>query len=203
MRFLALLVLVVGLLGFTPAQAKAPVAIQPATSNAAPVESDLVSLGAGYFDFTKDTQSHLQSADFRLEYRWGISLLPLISSYFKSWDNYVQFHPFVGAEFNSWGSAYGLGGFAMDAYITRNIIFTWSEGVGFFEPGDMRSLGSFIEFRSQAELGYRFDNDMRVSAQISHISNAGITKRNPGAEIAGLYVHIPTSMFCSSTCTRK
>lgn len=203
MRFSALLVLVLGLLAFTPAQAKTPIASQPATSNGAPVESDLVSLGLGYFDFDKDQESHRQSADFRLEYRWGLSLLPLISPYFKSWDHYVQFHPFVGAEFNSWGSAYGLGGFAMDAYITHNIIFTWSEGVGFFEPGNLRPLGSFIEFRSQAELGYRFDNNVRVSAQLSHISNAGITKRNPGAEIAGLYVHLPTSLFCGSTCTRK
>lgn len=166
-------------LSFTAAHAEAP-AKQP----------DLLSFSGGYFNFDK-TEPRRQSADFRFEYRWGVSLLPKVSSYFNSWDKYVQFHPFLGIETNTRSAVYGLGGWAMDAYIGRNFIFTWSEGVGFFSPGDMAPLGSFVEFRSQAEFGYRFDNEMRLTAQISHISNAGITKRNPGAEIAGIYFHVP------------
>jgi hypothetical protein len=155
-------------------------------------QSDLVSFGGGYIDFDK-SESHKQAADFRGEYRWGISLLPLVSNYFNSWDPYVQFHPFAGVETTTLGQLYGLGGWAMDGYIGRHGIFTWSEGVGFYYPGDAFRLGSFIEFRSQAELGWRFDNEMRLTAQISHISNAGLTQRNPGAEIAGIYFHVPVS----------
>ena len=158
-------------------------------------QPDLISFGLAYNDFDK-SESHKQSADFRGEYRWGISLLPLVSSYFRSWDPYVQFHPFAGVETTTWGQLYGLGGWAMDGYIGRHGIFTWSEGVGAFYPGAAFRLGSNVEFRSQAELGWRFDNEMRLTGEISHISNAGFTKRNPGEEIAGVYLHVPvTTLF--------
>jgi hypothetical protein len=152
-------------------------------------QPDLVSFGGGYFDFDKD-ESHKRSADFRLEYRWGLTLLP------SSWGTAVQLHPFIGGEATSLGATYGLAGLAMDGYIGRHGILTWSEGVGFFGPGDMQSMGSYVEFRSELEAGYRFDNEMRVTASISHISNAGITQHNPGAEIAGMYFHVPVTMFC-------
>lgn len=183
-RLLGLLVLLLGLVSVSAARAEAPAR-----------QVDLVSFGGGYFDFDKN-EAHKQSGDFRLEYRWGTSLLPKISSYFNSWDQYVQFHPYAGVEVTTLGALYGSGGWAMDGYIGRHGIFTWSEGVGFYNAGNMQTLGSFIEFRSQAELGWRFDNESRLTAQISHISNAGITKRNPGAEIVGVYFHVPTTMFC-------
>jgi lipid A 3-O-deacylase len=168
----------------------APVVAQAAD---APVKQpDLLSFGGGYFDFDK-TESHKQSGDFRVEYRWGLSMLPLLSSYFNSWDKNVQFHPYAGIEATTLGAAYGNGGWAMDWYICKHAIFTWSEGVGIFERGDMVRMGSVVEFRSMAEAGYRFDNDMRLTAEISHISNAGFTKRNPGAEIVGMYFHVPVS----------
>lgn len=153
-------------------------------------QPDLLSLGLGYMDFDK-SQPNKQSADIRAEYRWGMSLLPKISPWFKSWDPYIQLHPYVAGEVTSLGATYGLGGLAFDAYLGRHIVFTWSEGVGLFYRGAMAPLGSFVEFRSQVELGWRFKNEMRVTAQVSHISNAGLTKRNPGAEIAGVYFHIP------------
>ncbi|MER2520173.1 MAG: acyloxyacyl hydrolase [Bdellovibrionales bacterium] len=162
----------------TPAQA---------ASNAQP---NLLSFGLGYMNFNK-SESHKQSADFRAEYRWGVSLLPKMSTWFSGWDRYVQLHPFVAGEVTSLGALYGLGGLAFDGYIGRHIIVTWSEGVGLFYRGNMAPLGSFVEFRSQIELGWRFKNEMRVTAQVSHISNAGLTRRNPGAEIAGVYFHVP------------
>lgn len=161
---------------------------------ASSMQPDLLSFGLGYMDFDK-SESHKQSADFRAEYRWGMSLLPKVSTWFNSWDKYVQLHPYVGGEVTSLGALYGLGGLAFDGYIGRHVIFTWSEGVGFFYPGNMAPMGSFVEFRSQAELGWRFHNEMRITAQISHISNAGITRRNPGAEIAGVYFHIPVGGY--------
>jgi len=184
-RSLGLLVLALGLVSFTPARAEAPVK-QP----------DLISFEGGYFDFDK-SEKNKQSGDIRAEYRWGLSMLPLISPYFNSWDKYVQFHHYAGLEVTTLGALYGSGGWAMDGYIGRHGIFTWSEGVGLYNAGDMTTLGSVVEFRSQAELGYRFDNEMRLTGQISHISNAGLTKRNPGAEIVGVYFHVPTSMFCN------
>ncbi|HEU0118619.1 MAG TPA: acyloxyacyl hydrolase [Alphaproteobacteria bacterium] len=186
-RKLGLLVLLLALVSISPAHA--------ADTSSTFKQPDLVSFGVSYFDFDKD-EPHKQSVDFRGEYRWGLSMLPLISPWFKSWDQYVQFHPYAGLEVTSLGMLYGNGGWAMDAYLGRHFVFTWSEGVGLYEGGDMTILGSVIEFRSMAELGYRFDNEMRLTGQISHISNAGLTSRNPGAEIAGLYLHMPISMIC-------
>lgn len=162
----------------------------PARAEAPQKQPDLIDFGGAYFDFDK-SEAHRQAGDFRLEYRWGLSILPKISHVFDSWDKYVQFHPFVGVETTTLGQLYGLGGWAMDGYIGRHGIFTWSEGVGFYYPGDAMRLGSFVEFRSQAELGWRFNNEMRLTGQISHISNAGLTKRNPGAEIIGVYFAVP------------
>lgn len=36
---------------------------------------------------------------------------------------------------------------------------------------------------------------MRVSAYVSHMSNANISDRNPGADMAGLYLHTPASFL--------
>jgi hypothetical protein len=160
-------------------------------------QPDLVSFGGSYMNFDK-TESHRQAADFRFEYRWGLSMLPLISPWFKSWDEYVQFHPFAGVETTSLGALYGLGGWAMDWKFLHHGVFTWSEGVGLFYNGDMRPMGSVLQFRSQGELGWVFDNQMRMTAQISHISDAKITQRNPGAEIVGVYFHVPISAFCAN-----
>jgi hypothetical protein len=166
-----------------------------AAKAASPInQPDLISFSAGYFDFDK-TEPQKQATDFRLEYRWGLSLLPLIDPSLRTWDSDVQFHPFVGVETNTYTATYGLGGYAMDWYISRHFVFTWSEGCGFFYRGDGARMGSFFQFRSEAEFGYRFNNNMRVTGEFSHISDAKITNLNPGAEIIGVYLHVPTDMI--------
>jgi lipid A 3-O-deacylase len=176
--------------------APAPVSASPVSAPADNTiqQPDLISFGLAYVDFDKQ-EPHRNSGDLRLEYRWGMSLLPLISSYFTKWDPYIQFHPFVGGELGTLGQLYGLGGFAMDVYVTRHWIFTWSEGAGLYYPGDAVRLGSFLEFRSQAEVGWRFDDNMRLTFEVSHISNAKITHFNPGSEMAGIYLHVPVGML--------
>jgi hypothetical protein len=154
---------------------------------------DMLSIGLGYQNFDKD-ESHRQSADIRGEYRWGMSLLPMISPWFNSWDQYVQFHPMAGGELGTLGQLYGFGGFAMDAYLGRHAVFTWSEGAGLYYPGAAVALGSILEFRSQFELGWRFDNNVRITGYFSHISNAKITNWNPGSETIGVYLHLPIDM---------
>jgi hypothetical protein len=155
-------------------------------------QPDLISLGGGYLDFDK-SEPNKRSADFRLEYRFGLSLLPLLSSSFAGGDQALQFHPFLGYETTSRAMQYGLSGFAMDWNFLRHGVFTWSEGVGYLDSGNMTTMGGTLQFRSQAEIGYRFDNNLRVTAEFSHISDAKLTRINPGAEILGVYVHVPVS----------
>ncbi len=157
-------------------------------------QPDLVSFGLGYNDFDK-SEHHKRAADIRFEYEWGLSLLPLIDSSLKSWDSDVQFHPFLGTETTTRAAQYGLGGFDMDWYLSKHYVFTWSEGAGFYYRGNAARMGSFFQFRSQAEFGYRFDNDVRITGEFSHISDAKITCINPGAEILGIYLRVPTDMI--------
>ena len=154
---------------------------------------DYLSLGGGGYDFDKD-QDRRKSVDYRIEYEWGTSLLPLIDSSFNSVEPFIQMHPTLGFEGNSRGAVFGNGGLNFDVPFLRHGIFTWGEALGAFDPGhDPRPLGAILEFRSQLELGWQFDNKLRLTGFISHISNAHILSDDPGAEIVGAYVHIPLS----------
>jgi lipid A 3-O-deacylase len=125
--------------------------------------------------------------DFRLEYRFGTSLI--------SWtEPYVKIRPFVGLEATSDLGIYGLGGILFDIPLGP-VMLTPSFGAGLYGRGDGRDLGSVVEFRSQLELGYRFENEMRVSLAYSHISNANLSDTNPGVDIISAYLHVPVDMI--------
>ena len=153
---------------------------------------DYLTFGGGGFDFDKhDSERH--SADYRGEYEWGTSLLPALADSFNGAEPIIQLHPTVGLEGNSNNAFYANGGLNLDIpLLWRRGIFTWGEAAGYFNRGnDPRTLGSPLEFRSQLELGWRFPTEVRVTAYISHISNAHISTVNPGAEILGAYLHLP------------
>jgi hypothetical protein len=48
-----------------------------------------------------------------------------------------------------------------------------------------------VEFRSGAELAYRFADQSRLGIAIHHTSNAGLTKQNPGEQSAVLMYSVP------------
>ena len=154
-------------------------------------QPDLISFGVSYYDFN-DNNPRNPATDFRLEYRSGTSLLPMISAEtFQSWEPIFQVRPTLGVEATSDGAFYGFGGFLYEFLIGKHFAITPSTVVGLYSRGDGKRLGSIIEFRSMLEAAYRFDSGWRVSAQISHISNAGITDRNPGVNMVGGYIHVP------------
>ncbi len=157
-------------------------------------QQNLLSIGGGWFDFDRNSPRRA-AADFRLEHRWGMSLLPMASSLFEGLDTYFQVHPMVALETTHRGQLYGGGGFAFDFLVGRNVVITPTALVGLYFRGDGKHLGSVVEFRSGLEAGWRFDNDVRLTGFISHVSNAGLTSHNPGANTVGGYVHIPTSML--------
>ncbi|MDR3423668.1 MAG: acyloxyacyl hydrolase [Alphaproteobacteria bacterium] len=164
----------------------------PAAAAATP---DYLSFGLGAYDFDKGDADR-KSVDYRLEYESGVSLLPLITKSFNSVEPFLQAHPTLGFEGNTHGAIYANGGINFDIPFLRHGIFTWGEAAGAFARGnDARSVGSVLEFRSQLELGWRFDNDLRMTGFISHISNAHLVDNNPGAEIAGIYLHVPLTLL--------
>jgi hypothetical protein len=142
-------------------------------------EQSLLAGGVGAFDLIQDDDTAM---DFRIEYRHGSGLW-----FFKPW---------FGLEGTSDGGFYGLGGILADFNLTPNLILTPSIGAGAYAEGDGKDLGHVIEFRSQIELAYRFDNASRIGLAFSHISNAGLGTENPGTEVINLYYALPVgSLF--------
>ena len=53
------------------------------------------------------------------------------------------------------------------------------------------NLGSWWEFRSGAELAWRFEDMSRLGVAVHHTSNGGLTKRNPGEQSVLLMYSVP------------
>ncbi len=137
-------------------------------------DPSFVSGGIGWYDFDDDKDA----ADLRLEYRHGDKLLDIVK-------------PWAGLSINSDGGAFTGIGILMDIYFGNRIVVTPSFGPGLYHRGGSKDLGHILEFRSQIEAGWRFDDRSRVSLALSHLSNAGIGDINPGTEIITLYYHHP------------
>ena len=133
-----------------------------------------VTVGVGYYDWHQEDDT---AVDFKLEYRHG--------------DKYWIFKPWAGVEGTSDGAVYGVGGVLVDFFFGRRIVVTPSFGAGLYYHGNGKDLGSVIEFRSQIEVAYRFNDRSRLGLAVSHISNAGIGDDNPGTEIVTLYYSAP------------
>ena len=150
------------------------VTLQSAPAVAGEDDTSFLSLGVGYYDLVSNDDD---AADFRLEYRHGSGL----------W----WIKPWLGVEATSDAGLYGAGGILIDIPLGDRFALVPSFGVGAYENGDGKDLGSTVEFRSQIELAYRFENRSRLGVAFSHISNASIGNENPGVEILNLYYHLP------------
>lgn len=156
------------------ATALALLALAPHPAHA---EGGMLGFGVGYYDiFDSDDNA----ADFRLEYR---SATPCI------W----KIKPFMGAHITSEGALYGLGGLYADLELSPEWTLTPSLGAGLYSDGDGKDLGHAVEFRTQIELGYNFQNGSRLSGGLAHISNMGLDDKNPGTEILSLNYYVPIS----------
>ncbi len=146
----------------------------PAAAQDGEAEPALIALGIGYYDFAQGDDA---AADFRLEYRSDLALWLI--------------KPWAGLEATSDGAFYGLAGLLADIRLGRRLVLTPSLGVGTYHEGGGKDLGSVLEFRSQLELAWRFDDASRLGLAVSHISNASVGKDNPGTEILTLYYAFP------------
>ncbi len=100
--------------------------------------------------------------------------------------------PVLGALVNFKGDSYGYGGFVVDVPLYQDRLwFIPGAAVGAFAHGNGRDLGGVLEFRTSAEIAYRFDNNQRIGLAIAHLSNANIYDRNPGTETITVNYSIP------------
>ncbi|HEX9703578.1 MAG TPA: acyloxyacyl hydrolase [Rhodospirillales bacterium] len=134
-----------------------------------------LTVGAGYFDFNRQKD---QGAEFRVDYR----------SDYKLW----IFKPFVTAAGVSNGMTFVGAGVLIDVYfgnrfvVTPSFAPTWWRG-----KTDDLDLGHSVEFRSQIEFAYRFDDRSRLGLAVSHSSNASLGDANPGTETVMLNYSYP------------
>ncbi len=138
----------------------------------------VISGGVGWYDFNLQDD---EAVDFRLEYRHG--------------EDFLWLKPWGGVEVTSDGSVWGGVGVLVDVTFFDSVVLTGSLGGGLYEDGGGKDLGHAVEFRSQVELGYQFENQSRLSVSFSHLSNAELGDDNPGTEVLNLYYHLPLDVL--------
>ena len=144
----------------------------------APARADdpaLLSLGVGAFDFNRQKD---QGAEFRLDYRSDYKI-----GFFK---------PFITAAGVSNGMSFVGVGVLVDIYFGRRFVVTPSFAPTWWQgKSDELDLGHALEFRSQLEFAYRFDDRSRLGVAVSHSSNASLGDTNPGTETVLVNYSIP------------
>ena len=134
-----------------------------------------ISVGAGLYDWNRQKD---EGAEFRLEYR----------SDTKLW----HFKPFVAAAATSTSQGFIGAGILLDVYLGRRIVVTPSFAPHLYFGGNKKlDLDYPLQFRSQLEIAYRFDDRSRLGVAVSHYSNASLSDTNPGTESAIVYYSIP------------
>ena len=140
-------------------------------------DPDYLTISAGWFDLNRKKD---EGAEFRVEYR----------SDYKLW----ELKPFATLAAASNGMTFVGAGILMDIYFGKRWVLTPS-----FAPTWWRgktstlNLGYAVEFRSQMEMAYRFDDRSRIGLSISHYSNASLGDSNPGTEALMVNYSMPFS----------
>jgi len=136
-------------------------------------------LGLGAFDITPSNREHAGTQGVgRLEYHFGDVLVPLFS-------------PFIGNDVTSKGGTYTYFGFGFDINFGPNWVLTPNGAAGYYQRGSGTPLGSWWEFRTGAELDYKLPDQTRIGLVVQHMSNAGLTRNNPGEQEVLLTYQIP------------
>ena len=153
-------------------------------------DQSLIDPGIGFLRVSPFQSEHQEAVDFRAEYRFGKSLLPGV-------EPWAKVKPWIGIEGTSQGAVYGVGGFLIDVPLGP-FIFTPGFGAGWYSNGGGKDLGYPLEFRTQLEFGYAFENQSRISLAYSHISNANLGETNHGTNMISVYYHLPVSWLLGS-----
>ena len=78
-----------------------------------------------------------------------------------------------------------------DFWLSDNWLVIPSFGLGSFKDSDEINLGNDLEFRTGIELAYKFYRQYRIGLALFHLSNGGLSDRNPGTEALVVSLSIP------------
>jgi len=137
-------------------------------------DKNYIALSSAVFDVL---QQDVPSFEGRVEFRLG--KLKLIG------------HPFTGLMFNTDGAVHLFVGLYYDINLGDHFILTPSFAPGFYAKRKSKDLKYALEFRSQIEFSYIFNNHSRIGFSFNHISNGSLGEENPGVESLALTYLIP------------
>ena len=134
-----------------------------------------LSFGIGKYDFNRRKET---GAELRVEYR--------------SEKKIGIFKPFLAVAATNTSQGFVGAGVLLDLFVGRRFVMTPSLAPHYYWGGNKKlDLGHWMEFRSQMEFAYRFDNRSRLGMAISHYSNASLGNTNPGTETGTIYFSVP------------
>jgi len=153
----------------------------PMATQAQADDPAFVSIGAGTYDWNRKKD---EGIEVRVEYRHN-----------KKFFGFLK--PFVAVAATNSSNSFFIGaGVLSDIYFGKRLVLTPSFAPHYYHGGNKKlNLDYALEFRSQIELAYRFDDRSRLGIAVSHYSNASLGKTNPGTEAAQIYYSIPVNFF--------
>jgi hypothetical protein len=93
-----------------------------------------------------------------------------------------DFKPVVGFLVTDDNAKYGYAGVRLDYKLANNsVLISPSFTPGVFGKGDGKDLGHNIEFKTQVRAAFNLSPTSNVGVSYSHISNASLGDKNPGA----------------------
>jgi len=143
---------------------------------AAQGDPSFVTFSAGAYDFNRQKAP---AYEFGMQYRSDLKL----------W----IFQPMIGFMHNSNSSNDIYAGISLDVFFGNRIVFRPSFAFSYYNRNGGENLGYPLEFRSGAELAYRFDDRSRLGVELYHMSNAHLGTTNPGEESINLVYSLPTT----------
>ncbi|HXP98130.1 MAG TPA: acyloxyacyl hydrolase [Telmatospirillum sp.] len=147
--------------GFTVA---ASIAMAGLFGPALAADPSYLTIGAGSWETFRD---HAHATELNVSYRSNIE--------------WWIFKPHAGVTVATDGDYFGYAGILTDVYLGKHIVLSPNFAVGGYGGHGYR-LGSHVEFRSGGDVAWRFEDTSRLGLGVYHISNAGLTQRNPGEE---------------------
>jgi hypothetical protein len=156
------------------------IAVAAAPVPAAAEDPAYLVIGAGTWESMRDNN---RTGEVDLAYR---------SDY-----NLWIFKPHGGLVIAADGDVFGYVGLLTDVYWGPHLVTTISAAFGGY-GGHGFDLGSTFEFRTGGDIAWRFADASRLGIGFYHISNAGITQRNPGSESALLQYAYPLGPMFST-----
>ncbi len=142
---------------------------------------DLFSVGIGQFDITKEKY---KTVEFDVEYKAHFNCL-------KSPYHFLEFRPLIGLMANAKGSGYACLGINFDLLFFNHLLFAPGFAASYYWQGSGKNLGYPVEFRSSLEVAWQFKSWHRLGFKFYHLSNASISRKNPGEESLTLFYDIP------------